>query len=118
MILYVSYDDLMNISKWDFLHVFETKYSQNLDSCDEKWGFHQFWIDYDPLPTRKYYAKKERLRPDQKYDDYTQNSSENPFKIKSQAQINNRAQHFKPHSEIWDLDLYLDLDFSRDFFIF
>jgi hypothetical protein len=39
-------------------------------------------------------------RPNPKFDDYTQNSSENPTKMKNQAQNNNRAQYFLSHSEI------------------
>jgi hypothetical protein len=44
------------LSKWDFLHVFQHKFSQNWDSCvqyHEKWCLHWFLTDVSPHPTQK-----------------------------------------------------------------
>jgi hypothetical protein len=46
----------LTLSKWDFLHVFQHKFSQNWDSCVQyhvKWCLHFFLTDFSPHPTRK-----------------------------------------------------------------
>jgi hypothetical protein len=46
------------------------------------------------------HAKTAGRQLDPKFDHYTQNSPENPYKIKNLAQNNMRAQRFLPLSEI------------------